>query len=49
MSPKRSHGDVDVDDEGEGEDEVKTIRFVNSEKGGKVMCDCVSLFGNPGF
>ena len=38
MPPKRSHDDVDVDDEGDEEAEVKTIRFVNSnsEKGGKV-------------
>ena len=44
MPPKRSHDDVDVDDEGDEEAEVKTIQFVNSnsEKVGKVMCEMSS-------
>ena len=34
MPPKRSHDNVDVEDEGDGSDEpeMKTIRIVNSEK-----------------
>ena len=45
MPPKRSHDNVDVDDKGDEEAEVKTIQFVNSnsEKGGKVMCEMCSL------
>ena len=29
MPPKRNHDNVDVDEEGEGEDDVKTIRIVS--------------------
>ena len=44
MPPNRSCDNVDEVDEldGEGEGEIQTIRIVNSEKGGKVMCEICS-------
>ena len=44
MPPKRTHDNVDVDDEGDEGAEVKTIWLLNSnsEKGGKVMCELCS-------
>ena len=44
MPPKRTHDNVDVDDEGDEGAEVKTIWLLNSnsEKGGKVICDMCS-------
>ena len=44
MPPKRTHDNVDFDDEGDEGAEVKTIWFLNSnsEKGGKVMCELCS-------
>ena len=40
MPPKRSHDNVDVENEGDRSDEpeMKTIRIVNSEKEEKFMC-----------
>ena len=44
MPPNRSCDNVDEVDEldGEGEGEIQTIRIVNTEKGGKVMCEICS-------
>ena len=45
MPPDRSRDNVDGVDEVDGEEsdgEIQTIRIVNSEKGGKVMCEICS-------
>ena len=44
MPPKRSHDNVDVEDEGDRSDEpeMKTIRIVTSEKEEKFMCELCS-------
>ena len=52
MPPNRSCDNVDEVDEldGEGEGEIQTIRIVNTEKGGKVMCEiCSSVLKSAAF